>query len=583
MKSFIVFIFITCWGIYSSFSQEVQSFVDIDSDYLYYSPNENLSKEFSQALSGPVLSLYMGYAAQKYGEILNDSALSNIDLKDRAVRIFVLHPVNENDTLYQIDLRIYSPSKVGSRWNRMVIIRPYDKVVRPCILYTHGNSGNLNAWSNYYLIGVTEMLMRGYVVAFYENYNNSFFSFANASDPIYKKWVHQYIVDSTKNLPEDHIIQRGHYLLYQYGYAAQSYLSYIAKDYQIDENLIFTAGHSAGGLSSMMLTFADPKKNFLHPIFKYCGQYDSKNYPDLKTDRIPIKGVLCSAAGLQDDRVEGSYFGNYLEESNSDKTAVMIHGKLDPLAPVDYGKALWSNFVDTVKMMGPLSLHKRMNESGIKNFSFINCKGAHGVYNYPSVYNDNSGVFKNLAPFSYDANTLKNEDFNEDINLYQIQLFQQQLTKIMGNVAEVFSSIYLNKPIDLPSAIYTWEPKEYLPKADAFGLDWTATPIQCGIDAKTEEFTLNPTIPTPLISKNSNGELLIYPNPVQNILNIKGVEKYHHLRILDINGKICYASEIKSNDQLKINLRDLKTGVYVLVLSDLNNYYQEYQKFIVVQ
>jgi hypothetical protein len=372
--------------------------------------------------------------------------------------------------------------------------------------------------------------------------------------------------------------------LYQYGYAAQSYLSYIAKEYQIDENLIFTAGHSAGGLSSMMLTFADTEKNFQHPIFKYCGQYDSRSYSNLNTQIIPIKGVLSSGAGLQDDKVQGTYFGNYLDESNSDKTAVMIHGKLDPLSPVDYGKALWANFVDTVKMMGPLTLHGRMNESGIKNFSFINCKGNHGVFNYPSIYNDNSGVFKNLEPFSYDPNTLKDEDFNEDISLYQIHLFQQQLSKIMGNVAEVFSSIYLKKPIDLPSAIYTWEPKEYLPKADSLGLilDWTATPTACGIDAKIEEFILNP-LPTSVLNTNQKGDLFIYPNPSQNVLNIKGANKYHYLRIMDINGKVCYSSEINSSDDLEIDISNLRSGVYVIMVSDFNNQRQEYQKFIVVQ
>lgn len=582
MKNSIVFILISCWSICTSFSQEKQAYIDIDTEYLYYPPNDQLSKTSSQILSGPILSLYMGYAAQKYGEILNDSSLSNIELKDRSVRIFVVNPTNESDTLYQIDLRIYSPSKVGRRWNRMVIIRPYDKVVRPCILYTHGNSGNLNTWHNYYLIGVSEMLMRGYAVAFYENYNNSFFTSSNATDVVYKTWVHENLMDSTQVLPEDHILQRGHYLLYQYGYAAQAYLSYIAQAYHIDENMIFTAGHSAGGLSSMMLTFADPKKNFQHPIFEYCGPYDIRNYPDLNVKRIPIKGVLSSAAGLQDDQVKGSYFGNYINEGNSDKTAVMIHGKQDPLAPVDYGKALWANFVDTVKMMGPLSLHSKMNESGIKNFSFINCNGKHGVYNYPNTSTDNSGLFRNLDPFSYDADMLKDSDFNLDTSFYQVQLFQQQLTKIMGNVAAVFSNIYQNKTIDLPSAIYTWHPNEYLPKADSLGLilDWTATAKACGIDAKIEDFDLNPISTNQILQKKS---LLIYPNPAQNILKIKGTDKYHFIKIMDVNGKVCYSSEINYQDNLRIDLSHLNSGVYILMLFDSTYQRREDQKFIVIK
>ncbi|MCZ2392276.1 MAG: hypothetical protein LC105_00255 [Chitinophagales bacterium] len=291
LKIYVVFIIsISFVNVYAE-----DNYIDIIPELLYVTPNSQLSQENAEVLNSTILSLYMAIAAQKYNELLNDPIFSEVSLKDRYKRTFVIHPNNKNDTLYQIDVRIYSPSNVGYRYNRMIVARPYDSKNRPCVLLTHGNNGNLNTWINYYMTGAADFLQRGYAIAFYENYNNSFFTNNSNTDSIYKDWVHHNIADSTASVSNDIAIHRGHYLLYQYAYAAQSYLSNYASTYNIDENILFTGGHSAGALSSLQLTFANPNKNFQDPIFEYTGRFNNRLFQDISDYRIPIKGVLSSA------------------------------------------------------------------------------------------------------------------------------------------------------------------------------------------------------------------------------------------------------------------------------------------------
>lgn len=563
--------------IFNSSAEASYPYFDIEKDRMYITGNEHLSEFSSQALSGPILSLYMVHAAQKYFQLFNDSNINQLPLQDRAATIYVHAPDNELDTLYQIDLRIYSPSYVGRRYNRMVIVRPYDQKKRPCVLYTHGNNGNLNTWYNYYLIGAASMLQRGYAVAFYENYNNSDFNSKSKSDLVYRDWVHNNLADTSQSISEDHVLQRGHYLLYQYAYAAHTFLTYVADEYHLDKEMLFTAGHSAGGLSSMQLTFARPEKNFKHSIFEYCGAFDSRTYKEIPDERIPIKGVLCSAAGLQDETVQGSYFGKYLDEGHQDKVVVMVHGLEDPLAPVDRGPALWGNFVDTVKMLGPLSLHPKMNDVGIKNFSFINCIGQHGVYMYPATANDRGGVFKNLAPFSYDQDTLKDEDFITDISLYQVYLYHQQLDKKMGDVAKIFSLMYHQQSIDLPSAIYTWRPNDYFTPIDSLQLNWAPKPTDCSVNgALIENFDVGVMVATNEYSKE---DFYLYPNPALDRLNIElDHNDSYEYAIYDLVGKQQTAWTTVLHQQ--VNVSTLARGVYFLLLKNKETKELSYKKFV---
>ena len=552
------------WSILGSFFYlNAQSYDTVVTKNLYAPINNQLSVNQSQALSGTILSLYLVKTAQKYNQLFSEPQIKSLPLQDRYVTTYVTSPQNEQDTLYQIDLRLYSPSLVGNLYNKMLIIRPYDQVKRPCILYTHGNGGNLNTWFNYYMIGVTSFLDRGFAVAFYENYNNSNFSSKSNTIQVYKDWLQQNLQDTTQYLPIDYVLQRGHYLLYQYAYAAQTYLNYIADAYHLDKEMIFTAGHSAGGLSSMELTFADPGQNFSHPIFSYCGTYNSRTYSDIPDNRIPIKGVLCSAAGLQDTDVRGTYFGEYFQEEDQDKVVVMLHGALDLLAPVKYGPALWGNFVDTVKMMGPLTLRTKLDAKNIKNFSFINCVGTHGVFSYPFTQNEKSGFFKNFNPTIYDVLNLRDNDFISDTSLYQINLYQQQMDKMIGNAAAVFNAVYRYRQIENPSSTYTWIAENYQDTIKQLNLNYTPMPLYCNLpDAIIDEFKLT-TSPSTGFNSICYRRVQIFPNPAFDKLSIRGLEAPARYEIYDAIGRMRQKGTWNNSDEF-ISLSRMESGIFIL-------------------
>lgn len=578
LKKCIVFVF----SIVTVSAYAEDNYVDIIPELLYVTPNAQLSQENAVALNSTILSLYMAMAAQRYNELFNDSILNNLPLEDRYRRTFVVHPSNKKDTLYQIDVRIYSPSNVGYRYNRMIIARPYDSKNRPCVLLTHGNNGNLNTWINYYMTGAADLLQRGYAVAFYENYNNSFFTNNINTDAIYKDWVHRNIADSTLSVSNDVAIHRGHYLLYQYAYAAQAYLSSYASTYNIDKDILFTGGHSAGALSSLQLTFADPNNNFQHPIFEYSGRIDNRLFSNLPDYHIPIKGVLSSAGGLQDNDVAGSYFGEYFDDSDKDIVAVMIHGKLDTLARVNYGPGLWGTFVDSVKLDGPLRLYDKMNHVGIKNFSFINCNGEHGVFNYPSTMTEYSHTFKNLSPLSYQLDLLNDSMFFIDTALYQILLFHQQTQAIMGNVAQVFSRLYHHTPITAPSAIYTWSSKDYIVPIDfSIPLDWTPLPQYCDIDnAKLGEFSLDKRVDVGL-NEHLLDKVYLYPNPCSDDINIEGLFKNVSVQIYNSLGVLLQSSFLYFGEKIKIQTDILQNGMYFMMIKDMESNVSTVKQFIV--
>ncbi|MCO5249639.1 MAG: T9SS type A sorting domain-containing protein [Chitinophagales bacterium] len=578
MRQLIILIFILL-----CITLQSKEYYQVEKDFNFIK-NESLSENHLEAITETAIALNMVQTAQNYTTLLIDSIFPNTPLEERFIRRYITRFDDVTDTIYQIDLRIYSPSPVGSRFNRMIIIRPYDNVERPCILYTHGNNGNMQTWYNYYIIGATNFLRKGYAIAFYENYNNNFFNSYKSSVPTYINWVHQNIADSTQQVSSDYMLQRGHFLLYQYAYAAQVYLSHYADQYHIRKDMLFTSGHSAGSVASMELTFANPNFNFTHPVFAYCGLYNARVYPNLPEERIPIKAILSSAGGLQDDLVQGSYFGNYFDNEDQDITAIMLHGAMDSLAPVDYGPALWDTFVDTVRLMGPLTLHQRMDDAGIQNFSFINCKGSHGVFSYPTSTIDNSGVIKFLNPFNYNYDTLTDDDFYRDTSLYQLSLYQEQLNDIMGKAAQIFSKRINYDEINQASTIYTWQTKQNLIPIENYGLqDWSPIYDDCGIsDADLTNFDLYGGVPTntsSILVKNFK----IFPNPAQTILFIDGLAKNQNYLISNITGKILYSSDKSTTGKTTIDIQHLPNGIYFVIIRNMNGTEAFSKKFTILK
>jgi len=91
------------------------------------------------------------------------------------------------------------------------------------------------------------------------------------------------------------------------------------------------------------------------------------------------------------------------------------------------------------------------------------------------------------------------------------------------------------------------------------------------------------------IEKNKNSYFEIFPNPViNNSINIKlsnlTVNDDVYISIYDQSGKLCYETiyytESLSTTSINLNLSDLSTGFYILVIKNNNSsFVKQFQKF----
>lgn len=72
--------------------------------------------------------------------------------------------------------------------------------------------------------------------------------------------------------------------------------------------------------------------------------------------------------------------------------------------------------------------------------------------------------------------------------------------------------------------------------------------------------------------QKNNQEINIYPNPVQNIVNIEIISqktKTHNIEIYNIQGKLIFMKQYKTSP-LSIDISDLSNGIYMLKIKDEN-------------
>ena len=69
-------------------------------------------------------------------------------------------------------------------------------------------------------------------------------------------------------------------------------------------------------------------------------------------------------------------------------------------------------------------------------------------------------------------------------------------------------------------------------------------------------------------SKITDSEIIVFPNPTNNILNIYASAEISRMLLYDINGRVAYSCENCSQAQIngvnKINVSTFSQGIYVL-------------------
>ncbi len=64
---------------------------------------------------------------------------------------------------------------------------------------------------------------------------------------------------------------------------------------------------------------------------------------------------------------------------------------------------------------------------------------------------------------------------------------------------------------------------------------------------------------------NSKNELLIYPNPADNLLHVSGTSDYSTLEIINFMGQLIMSENIVDS-QMEIDIANLSSGVYFVRL-----------------
>lgn len=80
------------------------------------------------------------------------------------------------------------------------------------------------------------------------------------------------------------------------------------------------------------------------------------------------------------------------------------------------------------------------------------------------------------------------------------------------------------------------------------------------------------------INENSDNKIAIYPNPVQQILNVKSNLSFENIEISNLLGQIIYTSAINDSHNLRIDVSELKQGIYFIRLKGESGIYAK--KFI---
>lgn len=169
------------------------------------------------------------------------------------------------------------------------------------------------------------------------------------------------------NIPQ---LEYAMYRALQDSKAAIRYLISKASDYRIDTSYIYLAGQSEGGMTAMNCGFMNQAEaNTLMPgAFADLGSIDSatNNYYNTFT----LKGIFNWCGAIMDTNII---------QNDTDIPLLSVHGLLDSVMPVEYGKYLNCQNANNPypDLYGPKSIYKRMKNIGICSEANFDANGEH--------------------------------------------------------------------------------------------------------------------------------------------------------------------------------------------------------------
>jgi hypothetical protein len=337
---------------------------------------------------------------------------------------------------------------------KMIVLKPSTNFgkKRPCILISIGGA-NANEISFPLLTTVTHYLMKGYVVAYYENPN----TYRNDQEFYLST---KGVIDTipNKNLPYISSLYFG----VQIGTAATKYIAFNAVKYNVDPHQLYAMGLSYGAFISNLVALGQKEtyydgQNLKYPFNKF-GRPDRFLTQAMRDAPHTIKGVsLWAGAYPNTTKNYFNPFGDHLDVSDRNKKVIHFHGLLDDQISYKDG---WLNGLVNYSLFcdGPALIDQRMKELGIPSKSYINCVGGHGVVdNYLAKFDITTSLNPIFETFNF--NDIPKSYLENKIKVDSIyHMFEQG-----SNLADTTVLFFNDKLIGLPSLNFI------TPKSDTNG------------------------------------------------------------------------------------------------------------------
>ena len=255
---------------------------------------------------------------------------------------------------------------------KMIILKPLlpTTAKRPCVLISIGGA-NANLSEFPFLTTATQYLMKGYVVAYFEN--------PNIKPKMERDYLEDLLGKETVNDAPELIFPAAVYLGTQIATAAAKYMSYHANTYNVDPNEFYGLGQSYGSFMMMHLGLANSNNynNFNPPFTKLRGINFWVN-DNMLQKTYTMKAIsLWASAYPVDGPTTNNPFGELI--GTDDKTRVIhFHGLLDD--KVSYHSGWLLNDVNqSMYCHGVKDVIPRFKNANIDYLSFVVCGGGHAV------------------------------------------------------------------------------------------------------------------------------------------------------------------------------------------------------------
>lgn len=406
---------------------------------------------------------------------------------------------------------------------RLMVVRPNDPVgstiQRPCIMIASGGAFKELYGPEVQYALAADLAMRGYVAVYYE-YRTGWCT--NQTE-----WT------------------KASYRALQDAIAATRYIVAKKSLFKVDTNNMFDTGHSAGGVLSLLLAYADEGTNYTGTTYTALGAYKARSNYAGAAYNFSLKATIPWAGALINPSTPG--IGNILANNDIAKNCwyLPIHGMLDNLVNVNVGSIPSSTFCSgatgALNTEGPLKLKDRIAALGgaqiIPNSMVLNCTGGHGVFGAGTSTDacGPTGIFCPLATTR---------------QLYDIASYTAFFCYFRMSGATIGSQINYVQP---ETNLFSTNP--------LFGYFKTGS---CGISGKNEAFGQ--------FSTSISSTLTLSPNPTRNNLNLTyntTTTEDATITLYDLTGKaVLQTTETatEGTNNYNLQLTDLPTGMYIVQL-----------------